>query len=971
MLRIGTLQLLLALLFSFGVVSPAFSQYPAIKSFQIDPTNPLHKITCVTQSSDGYFYTGTTHGLYRFDGIVFEKILSTPEINSDSITAIFEDKSKQLWIGYHNGVIARKIHNQIVPYNMEEGHPAKAITCITQDKVNNIWWGTNGEGIYYIHNNRQYLINEAEGLNDLNIHSLCITDDGDILAATDQGINICRITDKSKTVTALTPKNGLPDYLVTAIIPAGNNQFWIGLQDKGICQFDHNTEKFTQPETVSNWTNGQINSLALTRQYLWIATSESGLLQYDLFEKKIKTPAFGQFTTINTGQLLHDKEGNLWFSNNFNTLVHTYGETIRMLPAYPKDQYHTIHCIAVDQNNQIWTNTDKAIIHYKETNNQFVSKYYPIKELNFNTDITSLFCDRFNHLWIGTMGKGVFLFDIATGTYKHLNPIYPNLTTNVLSINGNHNSVSISGLEGANLIEIENQNATIQQPLKISNYNNIQDIGSIYIYAVYKDSSGDIWFATDGKGIARLHQGKFYHYNDPKILKDRHVYAITEGTDGSIWFSTSKEGIYRFDGKNFKNYSIAQGLSSTEISAIKTDREGNIIIIHKQSVDILNPTNGTITYLNNAKGIRDINSDLGGAYTNKEGNIYILSADGVVMFSPSVKTQSTPITILESVQIYNKIIPQDSANIFRYDENNLTFSFKGIFLSDPTHIYYQYKLEGLDSNWINTKDISKSFPRLQPGAYRFRVRSALNESFLGATEASYSFVIEKPFWKKPWFILATIALVCFLLYLYIRFRERNLQQVERLRNEKMKFEFEVLRNQVNPHFLFNSFNTLISEIEENPKDAVEYVEHLSDFFRNIVNYRDKNTISLQEELLLLDNYIFLQQKRYGQYLQLEKNIAATAATETHIPPLALQLLIENAIKHNAISKEKPLIIRLHINDENQLVIANNINKKFTTESGAGMGLENIINRYKLLTDAPVIIKNESEEFAVYLPILKK
>ena len=194
--------------------------------------------------------------------------------------------------------------------------------------------------------------------------------------------------------------------------------------------------------------------------------------------------------------------------------------------------------------------------------------------------------------------------------------------------------------------------------------------------------------------------------------------------------------------------------------------------------------------------------------------------------------------------------------------------------------------------------------------------------------------------------------------------------MERLRQEKVQFQFEVLRNQVNPHFLFNSFNTLISTIEDDPKMAVEYVEQLSDFFRNIVNYRDREIISLKEETDLLDIYYFLQQKRHGNNIELKSSLTEQQKALYFIPPLTLQLLMENAIKHNAISKETKLIISLEITEDEYLQVKNNIHARMSKQEGSGMGLQNIVNRYTLLSSKKVQISHDEKYFIVSLPLLK-
>jgi hypothetical protein len=353
------------------------------------------------------------------------------------------------------------------------------------------------------------------------------------------------------------------------------------------------------------------------------------------------------------------------------------------------------------------------------------------------------------------------------------------------------------------------------------------------------------------------------------------------------------------------------------------------------------------------------------------GNILLSTVDGIVVYSPLAKTIQQPKTIINSVQLFLQTINKDSVNSFTHNENGFTFNFTGLYYTNPAEVHYQYKLDGWDTLWVATKDQSTPFPNLRPGKYTFHVRSSLNENFTHASEATYSFTIAAPVWKRWWFILLSIITGGTLMYLYMKWRENNIKKMQRLQQEKIQFQFEVLRNQINPHFLFNSFNTLISAIEENPKMAVGYVEQLSAFFRNIVNYRDKDVITLGEEIALLKTYFYLQQKRYGNSLQLNVTLSEEIKKQLFIPPLTLQLLLENAIKHNAVSKETVLTIDLFMQNENYLVIRNNLNPKLSPQSGTGMGLQNIINRYNILSANQVTVSNDTKYFTVLLPALKQ
>jgi ligand-binding sensor domain-containing protein len=959
------------IIFLCVAITGSFAQQPGNKFIKLLDDNEPFKINCLFKTGEGYIYAGTTNGLYSFDGIRFKKNNFLKAGINDTVTAIFQDNSKQLWVGFKSGHIAKKINGLLEYIEMEEGNPKAAITSFIQDKQNNIWFATNGEGIYYFSNNRLYLINAENGLSDLHVRTLTLTANNEVLAATDQGINICRLANRKATVQVIGPKNGLPDYYVTAVTDAGNNNYWIGMQEKGFCLYNHVSGKISLPAATLNWTYGQINDLLVSQNDLWIATEENGLLK----QSDIEGPAavFKSATGIQNkvNNLLQDNEGNIWMSTATELIAIT-GNKLKLLPVYSPEVFETIHATLCDYQNNIWISTNAALIKYSFVNGSFTEKKYNFPSLNSKTDITCLYQDINHTIWIGTMGKGIILLNPETGQLRNLseNPLLQNAS--ILAITGRGNTVCAGGLEGVAMIfNITEKNKSITEKYSFTNYNDIENVGNNYIYSIYKDSRGRVWFGTDGKGITVLDNGKLTTYNKTSGLRDDHIYSFTEDTNGNIWFNTEGAGIYCFNGKTFKNYTDADGISDLKIIALKTGPLGKIILVNKKGLDILNTKSGTFSYINNKQGIGDVNTDMGSVTQDTAGNIVMSTLTGIVKYTPVENTVDRPKTIIENVQLFLSDVDKNVKGIFKYDQNSFLFSFTGLYYTSPDEVHYQYKLDGLDTGWILTRDRNITFPKLQPGTYKFHIRSSLNENFNNADEATYEFVIEKPIWKRLWFIMLSILVVLALVYWYIKRREKQLKKVQQLQQEKIQFEFQVLRNQVNPHFLFNSFNTLISYIEEDPGMAVDYVEKLSAFFRNIVNYRDQDVITLEEEIEVLRTYFYLQQKRHGINLAMTVSVSEEQKKHIFIPPLTLQLLIENAIKHNAVSGETPLEISIYLENKTRLVIKNNINPKISREPGTGTGLQNIIKRYSLLSNDPVIVQNDGVYFTVILPTLHK
>ena len=190
------------------------------------------------------------------------------------------------------------------------------------------------------------------------------------------------------------------------------------------------------------------------------------------------------------------------------------------------------------------------------------------------------------------------------------------------------------------------------------------------------------------------------------------------------------------------------------------------------------------------------------------------------------------------------------------------------------------------------------------------------------------------------------------------------QQLERAH---LASQLEGLRNQVNPHFLFNSLNTLVYLIPEHPEKAVRFVQQMSKVYRYVLESRDARVISLSEELSWLESYVFLQRERFGENLRVEiRDVEGLSGAG--VVPLTMQILFENAIKHNIISNEKPLTVEL-FSENGQLVVRNNLQRKNQVMDSTGVGLENIRSRYRMLTEKEVSVIASANYFTVILPLL--
>lgn len=288
--------------------------------------------------------------------------------------------------------------------------------------------------------------------------------------------------------------------------------------------------------------------------------------------------------------------------------------------------------------------------------------------------------------------------------------------------------------------------------------------------------------------------------------------------------------------------------------------------------------------------------------------------------------------------------------------------------------------------WVGNRYIMiysrKRYPLFNEVRRRLYFQSALMVLFTLVSNISLGRLFQNIYNKDKIYSLADIiihsnsaALFCTIMVIavyesiYFMNQLRNsVEETEKLKRESLSAELNALKTQVNPHFLFNNLNTLASLIPEDPKLAVDFVKQLSKLYRHILEVKDEQSILLKDELDVMKAYAFLLQTRFGGNLEVKIDVP-DAKLNKKVVPLSLQILMENAIKHNIVSSDKPL--KINVAAENgKLVVSNNLQKKNQVNESTGIGLENIRNRYKLFGNGQVEVVDSGSSFTVSIPLLE-
>ena len=955
------------LLFALILRCPATAQKLWVKELPFKKEHEGVNINKIYQDSSGLLWLGTTDGLFRYDGNSFTRYLLS-ESGGNVVTSIYQDRKQHLWVGYQSGSIAILADQHLQWLNQKDSLRVAPVTDILEDKDGIIWISTYGEGIFYRKNGEFVNINLEDGLTDNFIYVMVEDKKGRKWAGTDRGIGICHLENGIPKIRTINVEDGLKDNIVKAITSDRDGDLFIGLYENGFCKYDLEREAIINTDYPS-WSYGPINHVeVIKKNEIWLATEREGVFAYNFDNGGLyRVIESNEFKNAKVLSLLKDRQGGIWFSDNFSTLKMTD----------PRFEFHVdfnrslqeINSFATDKQGNIWYAGDMGINKYDPNKPGNKVTHFRIPQLPDPGKVISTYLDDYGFLWLGTYEHGVFRFDPITGILTNLNESHGLVNNNVLSINGYQSDIWFATLGGVSRCRLTNPRNPADFSFKFQNFNEEDGLGTIYIYQVFIDSRGRAWFATHGKGITVFDNETIEHFGAIDDLSSNVIYSVAEDAHGNMWFSTANGELYQYNNDKFEDHTRAIGPKKKSILSLIGDRYGNLIIVFADGMGLLD----------NKSTYHDLKSSLGNSITDNplnavdldvHGNIWISTQKGLIKFDQYKNPDEIGhTTFIEHVAIFFEKVEVNPGERFLYDQNHLTFYCRSALYRHLEEISYEYMLEGFDLDWNVSKDYHFTYPKLPPGDYSFKVKTRLSSQPYESNLARFDFTIVAPLWQRPWFYLSVICGLAIGLFYYIKAREKRLKQSERMQKDIIEFQFQTLKSQVNPHFLFNSFNTLIAIIEENQELAVDYVSKLSDFFRHVLTYRDKQIITLKEELKLMNDYFFLQQKRYGNNFSIEANVSEKAK-KTFIPPLTLQLLTENALKHNVVSKKKNLTIEIFDRGE-ELYVKNNLNPKNPDSGSTGFGLENIKNRYLLLSNKQIEVYRSDSYFSVIVPLLTK
>ena len=979
-------------------------------------------ITDIYQANNGFLWFTTAQGLVRFDATNF-RLYNQKSSYSNNMTTVKEDSSGNLWISLADGTLACFNPNNGIFKNISikitgNNKPVNigTILKIHFDKQNRLWAATS-RGLIQVN----ILSGEAK--------SFRIKDDNDTISfvqqkntkvsdiyedenrqlwlATDDGL-YCFDPNLNK-MNRIGPKKvqvgAWADYAYQRICRMGN-YLYLASWGGGLSVYSFTSHKIEiykfNLKSPNSGTNNIIRDIIKSdTNSLLIASPDNGLAsfncishEFNFFRKEKDNTNIQQFLW---NRLVKDKDGNIWALN-------ADGLAKIVTTDYPF-QYQTFPVTHSDNHifyelNDMWENdeyrfvslsfADGVHLFNKKTGHRKILSVDFFKSEENVQYAEQIFNDSKNNICVVT-SDFIYQFDFATLKLKKITQP-PTFSTQHLS----NFFVGIAEDKSGNIWLSTIRNGVFIYNPKTAQYhhnipftthiNGVNEIAPIV--SICSDKNGRIWLGSK-RGFLGYSDGINENITEIKNTESSSkISDLFSDSKGNVWVSTDR-GLLKFNAKEnvpviIRKFTTADGFSSDLLTGLCEDGQGSIWCISDATMKVFKivEQNRQVVAFDARDGISEPGALIKMIHL-KNDSVYLLCQGGIYTYCPSMIANRKPspnlvvstMTINGNEKSFEEELKKQSELILNPNENSFYFEFAAIDFKHPEDYVYAYKLEGYDDKWVDIGNrTTTSFTNLKGGHYKLFIKASSKKGVWNVNEITIPFYILTPFYFQRWFVFLCVVSIAVLIYFYIRirfFRQRKIFELENkthnLEKEKAKMQYESLKQHLNPHFLFNSLTSLGSLIRFDPKAAITFLDGMSKIYRYILQSKDEETVMLKDEIIFVQNFVALQTTRFGNGLQVHFQID-DELLNCKIVPVTLQNMIENAIKHNMIEEESPLVI--NIKSENKyLVISNNLQKKFFVETSNRLGLNNLIALYGYLSDKPLLIEETVNHFIVKIPLL--
>jgi ligand-binding sensor domain-containing protein/anti-sigma regulatory factor (Ser/Thr protein kinase) len=923
-------KLLLILFLILGISTQA--QNNELRGYTLADGLPQSQVYAMVQDTIGYLWIGTQGGgLARFDGNDFTVFTEKDSLASNYIESL-ASRGDQLFIGTKKGLSI---------------YTKGRITSIKTPKINAVY--PYKEQVFLATDKGMFVLDSFGNLSmaplspSLNSSVLrdVLFDGTDFWIASKKGLY------KTKSLTKRSPISQLETVEFNSIVKKDNKVYAASFVD-GILVYDISEAK---QRTIIIPTPIRINRLSIQNNELWVATDNDGVTILDAeslsFQKNINLS--NGLTVAHVRQTLLDKQGNIWLGTSGGGLYKYFPNQFTHFDKETGLKGNRIYAVHAAK-NALWFSAAEKGLSYIDS---LGIKNLPVVEGFENIKIKALTSDENGNIWAGSEGKGILyrqtkkrdsfivsgnnINDIVidtisiTKTKYHLINNSKGLPSNWIRDIIYRDGTTWAATYGTGIVRFKYDTET-NEIKNLQTFDTDFGIEDLQIKDLFKDPrTNAVWYSTQQGHLGFINDKVSKHLG--QVLPQATAINSIAIRDKSMFLGTGDAGIWVGNLTStpvFKKLKGAKKTSSQNSFQLIFDAQGNLWTGSERGIDkiVLNSDLEIVDVFHYGRndGFLSIETCLNAAALDSDTNLWFGGIYGLTKYnSTQIKAQTEQKPTLHFEQITAGYIPIDSLpktawkeNILQLVANNnqLSFSYKTVDINHPNAIEYRYKLDTQKwSPWSQSN--RENLAGLAFGKHEFTAQSR-NYRWQESNPIAFHFMIETPLLKQMWFqcvlILVLILCIAFVIVSYIkRFKNKNYEAQKQLelQNHLLGLEQKALRLQMNPHFIFNVLNGIKAMGSTNPSKMNKTINSFAKLMRGILTNSRQNTISLQEEVTTLKNYIdvelLMAPKPFLYDIKVESDIALE---EIAIPPMLIQPIVENAIRHGVLKLGKEGILSI-------------------------------------------------------------
>ena len=877
-------QFLLIFFLSISVTLFAVPNDFRFRHLSVEDGLSSNSVRAIIQDKYGFLWIGTEEGLNRYDGTIIKSYPICPQAAGKYISSLYET-DKKIWIGTDEGIYTYTYETETFAYfnlaTSNQNRITNIVNHILEDKDGNLWFSTNGQGLFRYHVSKNYLeqyeFQDAYGI----IASTMIDSDNQIWAVTNQGesgiYKLNKVENKFEPFTlSYDIEKHRPHSL--AMLEDSEHTLWLGTWECGLQKIDKYTRKTTtylHPADEKGVTH--IHSLMEYAPHQLLVGSDDGLLLFNTLTEEYKLFTEDETTPYSLSNrfiypIIKDREGGIWIGTYYGGVNYISPKTEQFEGFAHSRLYNSVNGTVIgrfceDSHGQIWIASDDGGLNcYSPKDRKFT--HFLNRQDNKNSlsyhNVHALCLDG-NNLWIGTYTGGVNVLNLQTGTFK----VYRSYTDIPTSLDGTSSyaifkdrseRIWVASMTGINLYNREEDN-----------FVRVRNLDALTI-DIDQDTKGNIWFSTQGKGLFKYHPEKqiwknyIHDANRPNTLVNNQVNCCLIDSHGDMWVGTMN-GLCKYNAQKDNFETIPLEIPSHNICSI----------IEDQHILWLTTTKGLVRYVpgegcqvfTKSDGLQSDQFLPNAGLKASDGKIYIGSVNGFNAFYPhQIKTNhARPPVVITELEIFNKTIPVGDKLLpkalnqmeeleLSYKDNVFSLLYASLSYCTPQRNKYAYKLEGFDKEWNYVGSQNKAtYTNLPAGTYTFRVKASNNDGIWNEKGTSLKITIHPPFYlstasKLLYFVLVCTAFGFFIRFIIKRTEKKHTAEINKLNENKEKevHEAKIKFFTMIAHEIRTPVSLIIGPLEKIMKLSIPLPASVRDDL-NIIDRNSQRLLFLVNQLL--------------------------------------------------------------------------------------------------------------------------